>query len=145
MKYIVIILLILGSSLISKAQNGLADIHQIEIDMQRCIDDSSQFESRVMLECIFRAHRRYERVVDTTYSEVLATYPEALKETLETNQTAWEAYIQTQIQMNRDHYGSYSARMYRVIEARERMKLWKERALFMATLYRARTENRRTH
>lgn len=145
MKYVVITLLILGSSLTSKAQNGLADIHQIEVDMQRCIDDSSQLESRVMLECIFRAHRRYERVVDTTYSELIATYPEALKETLEANQTAWEAYIQTQIQMNRDHYGSYSARMYRVIEARERMKLWKERAFFMATLYRARTENRRTH
>lgn len=82
MKYIVITLLILGSSLTSKAQNGLADIHQIEIDMQRCIDDSSQLESKVMLECIFRAHRRYERVVDTTYSELIATYPEAFKETL---------------------------------------------------------------
>ncbi|NVK05358.1 MAG: DUF1311 domain-containing protein [Flavobacteriia bacterium] len=145
MKYTLIIALILGSSLTSNAQNGLSDIHQIEIDMQRCIDDSSQLESRIMLECIFRAHRRYERVVDTSYSELISNYPEGMRETLEANQTAWEAYIQTQIQMNREHYESYSARMYRVIEARERMKLWKERALFMATLYRARTENRRTH
>lgn len=141
MKLVFATLLTICMSSLGMAENGLGTYYQIDTDMQLCIEDSSKLEDRIMLECIFRAHRRYERVVDTCYSWLLEEYPTSRSRTLQANQEAWKAYIETQIQMNREHYETYSARMYRVIEARERVRLWKHRALYLSEIYKTHKDN----
>lgn len=109
-------------------------VYTIEMDMNSCVDDSSNFEDYLMLECIYNAYQRYETVIDTCYSNLLKTYPEAQAELLRVSQDKWEAFKDAQFSFFQEHYGAYSGRMYRIVTARERVEVLKERALFLAQL-----------
>jgi uncharacterized protein YecT (DUF1311 family) len=116
------------SSIDLAAQTG--NKHPIELELDRCLQDSLSQSTAGMRECTYAAMEAWDAEMNKAYTELMNVLPSSSQDTLRQAQRAWVLFRDKQFALNNQVYmEDLKGTMYHVMATNSNMEVVKRRAV----------------
>lgn len=103
--------------------------HPIDIELQNCLDSSENYTTKGMTDCVVRATKKWDEVLNKKYQELLHLLTSEQKEKLKIAQSQWIEYRNKELEFSNQIYSDMQGTMWIPVSAQTKLELTKQRAL----------------
>ncbi|MCC7430749.1 DUF1311 domain-containing protein [bacterium] len=103
--------------------------HQIDKELQNCLDSSENYTTSGMSGCVSEATKKWDAELNKKYKQLMNLLPAEQKEKLRTAQREWIKYRDKELEFSNQFYNEMGGSMWTPVAAGKNLDLTKQRTL----------------
>lgn len=103
--------------------------HQIDKELQNCLDSSENYTTSGMSDCVNAATKKWDAELNKKYKQLMGLLTAEQKEKLKIAQREWIKYRDKEIEFSNQFYNDMQGSMWIPVAARKNLDLTKQRTL----------------
>lgn len=104
-------------------------VHEIDRELDACLESAENFTTAGMSDCIKKATARWDEELNLKYKELTTILSPVQKEKLKTSQRAWLSFRDSEISFSSQIYTDLDGTIWIPVAARRKLDLTRQRTL----------------